>query len=389
MNTVQKSVVALMKSALTGQIQPLPEGFSMDEVLQIIKSHHMEVPVYEGAILCGVDTADAAMQTLFLKYCKSLQVSVRQMREVERVFRIFEENGIDYMPLKGCKLKQLYPKPEFRGMGDADILVRMEQYEKIRPLMQELGFTEEFESDHEIAWRSDGLFLELHKCLIPSYNKDFYAYFADGWQQAKQENGTRYAMTAEDELIFLFTHFAKHYRDGGIGCRYIADLWVYLQAHPELDEVYVEAQLQKLQLLEFYRNIRRVIEVWFEDASSDEKTDFITDFVFSGGSWGSAESKLISQTVRDSRYTPVSFSAKLVFLWKTAFPDIYALREKYPVLKKRPRLLPVVWLWRPFYKLLFERQALREQKRRLDLVTKEKLEDRQLALRYVGIDYNF
>ena len=221
MNTAQKSVIALMKSALTGQAQPLPESFSMDEVLRCMKYHHIDALIYEGATLCGVDATTPAMRTLFARYCKSVQVSVRQMREVARVFRIFEENGIAYMPLKGCNLKALYPRPELRAMGDADILIRVEQYEKIRPFLQALGFTEESESDHELVWQSDGLYLELHKSLIPLHDKDFYGYFGEGWQLAKQEIGMRYSMTAENELVFLFSHFAKHYRDGGIGCRYV------------------------------------------------------------------------------------------------------------------------------------------------------------------------
>ena len=31
--------------------------------------------------------------------------------------------------------KKLYPKPELRVMGDADILIREEQYDKIKPVM--------------------------------------------------------------------------------------------------------------------------------------------------------------------------------------------------------------------------------------------------------------
>lgn len=38
----------------------------------------------------------------------------------------FDAGGIDYMPLKGSILKDLYPRHEMRMMGDADILIRME-----------------------------------------------------------------------------------------------------------------------------------------------------------------------------------------------------------------------------------------------------------------------
>ena len=46
------------------------------------------------------------------------------------------------MPLKGCNMKALYPSPELRVMGDADILIRVEQYDRIRPIIQSLGFEE-------------------------------------------------------------------------------------------------------------------------------------------------------------------------------------------------------------------------------------------------------
>ena len=65
----------------------------------------------------------------------------------------FEKNGIAHMPLKGILMKQLYPRPDMRIMGDADILIRVEQYEKIKPLLEELGFAEKLESDHELICR--------------------------------------------------------------------------------------------------------------------------------------------------------------------------------------------------------------------------------------------
>ena len=43
-------------------------------------------------------------------------------------FTIAEENGIDYLPLKGYNLKKLYPKPELRTMGDADVLIRLADF---------------------------------------------------------------------------------------------------------------------------------------------------------------------------------------------------------------------------------------------------------------------
>jgi hypothetical protein len=326
---------------------------------------------------------------MFRSYCKALLVSEGQLRELSRVFAAFEENGIDYMPLKGCKLKSLYPRPELRLMGDADVLIRLEQYEKIIPIMESLGFTPKADSDHEFVWENNSLYLELHKRLIPSYNVDFYRYYGDGWHLAKCTGGNRYSMSPEDEMVFLFTHFAKHYRDGGIGCRHVQDLWMYRRANPGLDEGYIRAELEKLRLLEFYENILQLIKVWFEDAPEDPKSDFITEYVFASGSWGRMKTHAVSMGVRDRRQTKGRKNSKWTYLRRVAFPKLDDLRNKYGILKKAPWMLPLVWICRPFYKILWDRNSLKQHQEKLRLLTPEELDNRQQALNYVGLDYHF
>ena len=271
---------------------------------------------------------------------KCLLISRAQLAQIDRVFDAFDRNGIDYMPLKGCNMKQRYPAPELRMMGDADILIRMDQYDAIRPLMEELGFRETKTTDHELIWQSKALFLELHKRVIPSYNLDMKDYFGDGWELAKLCHGNRWDMTPEDEWIYLFTHFAKHYRDGGIGCRHMVDLWVYLRTAGNMDEGYVEGELEKLQLLAFYRNIRRLIGVWFDGAPEDEMSEYLTEFIFSSGSWGQMETKILSRTLRDSKRSVLGFSGRLIYIRNILFPGVEVLKGKYTLLKKAPWALP-------------------------------------------------
>ena len=71
--------------------------------------------------------------------------------------------------------------------------------------MESLGFAEKLESDHELIWQKPSAYIELHKRLIPSYNQDYYAYYGEGWNLAKKCDGTRYSMTDEDQMIYLFT----------------------------------------------------------------------------------------------------------------------------------------------------------------------------------------
>ena len=388
MTVTQQGVITLLRSAITGEKLPLPQDFDLEAAYPELKKHNMDALLCEGAMGCGLSLGQPVVRTLFQCYHRDLLRSEGQLRQLRRIFAAFEESGIDYLPLKGSKMKFLYPKQELRYMGDADILIRLEQYGKIRPIMESLGFTEKTESDHELIWTCKELYVELHKHLIPSYNKDLYGYFGDGWQMARLESGTRHTMTAEDEWIFQFTHFAKHFRDGGIGCRYVVDLWVFLRNHPELDDKKLEAAFRSLQLDQFHVNIRRLIRVWFEDAQPDAVTDLLTQYIMESGSWGGETSRLLSRAVRDAKKM-VGWRGRLSQLWQMAFPDARTLRDKYTVLKKAPWMLPLVWLYRPFYKIFRERGDLTRKKQNLDTLTTQSLQSRKEFLNTVGIDYHF
>lgn len=389
MDTIKKGVLTLIKSAVTGEKQKLPGDFVIEEALPQIKRHHMVTLAYEGAVRCGIDKKETAMQQLFQGYLKSMLISEGQLQELQRIFTAFDENGIDYMPLKGTLMKERYPKPELRIMGDADILIRLAQYEKISGIMTALGFTETANSDHELVWRSPKLYLELHKRLIPSYNKDFYAFFGEGWQLAKRQNGTRFSMTAEDEMVYLFTHFAKHFRDGGIGLRHMTDLFVYQKANPSLDEAYVEAELEKLQLLSFYNNIKKLLRVFFMDEAEDELSEILTEYIFESGSWGKLESRILATSVRDLGESRSPLKKKLLYLKEIAFPSLNGLKFKYPILKRAPWALPLVWIYRPFYKLLFEKESLNRHEQAISAMKKEDIDRRREFLSAIGLDYNF
>lgn len=388
MNTIQTGLITLLRCAITGERLALPEGFDMEQAYPVISHHHMATMAYQGAVLCGIPRSHPVMKQLFQSYYKAMQVSEGQLREYSRICEAFEANRIDYMPLKGCNMKPRYPQPELRMMGDADILIRLEQYDRIVPIMESLGFQAKLESDHELVWTSSALFLELHKHVIPSYNEDFYGYFGNGWSLGKIREGHRYSMTPEDEFIYLLTHFAKHFRDSGIGCRHVVDLWVFLRHHPALDESYVREELAKLMLEQFYDNIRKLICAWFEDGELDERTEFTTDFIFNSGSWGNTETRMLSAAVKDAKHDIVG-GGRLTYLRKTLFPGVEALRDKYTILQRAPWLLPVVWIIRPFYKLLFERDGYRYHRNRLSLISRKNVRSRQDALKFMGLDYHF
>lgn len=329
------------------------------------------------------------MQRYQVQYYRRLIHSERQMRAVEQIFRAFEENGIDYMPVKGCNMKKLYPQPEMRVMGDADILIRPEQHEKIKPIMERLGFIFRIENEHVFEWHSDSLHVELHKSLVPPNDEDYYAYYDTGWSLAAKTEGHRYDLSQEDTFIFLFTHFARHYRFSGIGCRHVMDLYVYRQAHPELKETYVERELEKLRLLEFYRNTLRLLDAWFHGGEMNEITELMTSYIFSGGSWGSAEAMLFSQQIKQARKQGKIKHSGAQSVLRILFPSLSTMRYRYKILGKAPYLLPVVWVVRWIDILFFRPQKIKSKLRILRTIDDESVLTRQNALQAVGLDFHF
>ena len=167
MDPLYQGVVALLKAAITGEAAQLPEEFDIEKAYPLLRSHGATAMGYAGGLKCGISKSCPAMQKLRLDYFSAMAKSQGQMDAVAELSRAFNANGVDHMPLKGCNMKKLYPAHELRGMGDADILIRVEQYPKIKEIMKGLGYRAVMESDHELVWETDRLHLELHKRLIP------------------------------------------------------------------------------------------------------------------------------------------------------------------------------------------------------------------------------
>jgi len=282
---LQDGIITLIKSALSGKAYELPTGFKIKDIIGYAKKSQIGEMVYCGAVNCGVEKNSAEMQELFVHTCNMINLNLKQKSEYERLIKCFEQQGIEYLPLKGIILKEIYPKSSMRTMSDIDILIKTEQYSMIEKILVDLGYTPEEESNHELPWSKKPIFLELHKRLISTYNKDFYRYFGEGWDFAKPSQSApgRYGMSVEDVFIYLFTHLVKHYRSGGIGVKHMTDLWVYLKKYPDMNQEYINNALNKMKLLKFYKNVLDTLDAWFADGKNNELTELITFVIFKSG----------------------------------------------------------------------------------------------------------
>lgn len=383
-------VISLIKSSFTGERAELPGNFNFSYAYTLAGIHGVIPLLYYGITNSEIVLDAALNDKYFTAVCQGIIICEKQMQELANLSEEFEKNGIDFMPLKGSVIRSMYPKPEMRSMGDADILIKPDQYDKIVPIMEKNHFTYVKENLNELCWKKSPFYVELHRYLVSPSHTDYYAYLGNGWQFAKPEEGFshKFRMSDENFFVFLFAHFAKHYRSSGIGIRHLTDIWVYLKLKPELDMKYIEQELNKLKMLAFYKNILRTIDAWFENAEFDNITRFITEKIFSSGSFGTSESNIKSTAVKNlkSGETKHVRSKRIFYM---IFLPYKNMCELFPILKKLPLLLPFMWLYRILYTVFNKKEMIAKHCHDIKELSPEQLSQYEKELQMVGLDYNF
>lgn len=387
MEKFQREFIKILKAGLSGKKEDISSDFDFTKAVQIAKQHNITPILYYGASNCDIPQEKEYMQELRQLTLRNILVSERQTYEIAQIVKAFEAENIEYMLLKGTIFKSEYPKPEMRTMGDADILIKLEQYSKIQDVMERLQYTFKYESDHELVWTKPSLFLELHKSIMTTYNKDFYSYFGSGWKIAKNmPNSSGYKMSEEDFYIFTFVHFTKHYRISGIGITHLIDMWVYSNAHPEINWAYVEKELEKMQLSEFHTNIKKTIAVWFENAEETDITDLITNVIFNSGRYGTAEMAIINRALQSGNNSAAKIKVSRFF--GNVFPSYTVMAKKYVVLNKVPILLPFMWVVRFFEIIIHRKTHVKKFINETTRIENANIKENEQALHLVGLDFN-
>ena len=253
---------------------------------------------------------------------------------VTALLKLFENNGVDCMPLKGYILKNMYPAVEMRDMCDVDILIHTKDYEKAKELMTEIGFIFEKETEHEyIFFSNDKITIELHKSIVSSANPILYNYYGDGWQFGTKKTGYEhlYEMKFEDFYVYEIAHIAKHYLNGGIGIRHIADLYILKGRLDKYDTKYIETQFEILGIKKFHKIISRLCMTWFANLEYDDETFKMAEYIINGALYGIYER---SQNARILRLSDVYFIAVLKSFFSYIFPKRIGLIKGILSLRK-------------------------------------------------------
>lgn len=320
------------------------DNVDIEVMYRIILSQSIGLTIYPSLKNHGQVLFRECEVKLKNRYYTDLRQTIEQENEGKRILSVLDEAGIDHIALKGWVMKRLYPCSEYRGMADIDMLVKDYDYDRLSEVMDRCGYTGEGRSSwmHD-NFRKDSINVEMHKRLtddsgvIQSWERKM-------WDHARLVRGTKheYEMCNDDYFIFHMIHMYKDFRDGHLGLRRLLDMWIILERYKDrLNEWYLDKAFAQMGMVEFVSSMKKLAYSCFETHVFDEDSAVLMEFCIESGIYGTERTYKVSRIARSSSRSSVA--GKMISFVSAIFLPWDRMKAHFPILKKYPVLLPVMW----------------------------------------------
>lgn len=209
----------------------------------------------------GLSVPKAEVRPFLMRVLAMEDTNARMNRFIGELFEKLREAGISAVLVKGQGIAQCYARPLWRACGDVDLLLDAENYERAKAFLSGIASKVEQEGTEvkHLAMFFGSWEVELHGTLRGGVSKRMDQMIdkvqedtcLKGHVRHWNNGGVEIPLPAADnDIIFIFTHFLKHFFKGGIGLRQICDwcrlLWTYRDS---IDRALLERRLRKMRLL--------------------------------------------------------------------------------------------------------------------------------------------
>ena len=145
---IQCSRVKMSDAAINAASELLHQDLDWDYVLSIAVLHgvaplfHYGLTQLGGIVDLSTEVPEAAWSELERISIHNRTRNKRLYRVIRDIFAAFEQAGVQAIGLKDLALvRTVYPDLGLRPMGDIDVLIRREDYEKVERCLTNLGFS--------------------------------------------------------------------------------------------------------------------------------------------------------------------------------------------------------------------------------------------------------
>lgn len=358
MDITAKQFLTMLTCFLQQKPWSPPEDLNLPEWYWLSKIHSLEPILYHMLRPFGDSLSQRfpqPMTQLEKSYRAAVFYSLTQESRMGELLSAFRKNGVELAIFKGYRLKDCYPVPELRTMGDMDFLIHREDREHSHRILLGLGYECTLGSGDVWVYRKNDTSLEAHTDIARnlSHNSfDYQAYFSDAICHTEPYRNYL-SLETNYHLVFLIYHIAKHLACTGAGIRLFLDVALFVrQLSDRLDWDFLWNSWREAGLDRTASTVFFLCNRWFgtqvavECPLSKEGLGALESYIISGGVFGfethsSGDLSLRQGVVENKHFPRLIFH--LALLKNYIFPSIEHLKKSYPPLEKHRCLLPVAW----------------------------------------------
>lgn len=388
MNEIEQNLIDTAIAAI--KAEKFPECQDWDKLLKFANYHDLQNLLAE-ALDRENNISEAEKQKLTNLRMVSLIKDANQETEIESIIKLFDQNKIKAVMLKGWYMKLLYPRSDLRSMADTDIFIKQQDEEKVHKLLKNLEYSVvAYGGKKDNVYRKDPVItIEMHKNLF-MYEDNWNHFFNSPdsemyvWKRLIKINEYENIYRMDDELFFVYmiAHTAKHLMDdGGIGVRAFLDIWIYLQRKPNLNFEIIFKDLDNLNLKQFAKSAIALADFWFDKKYASQEIEEFSDYILSCGVYGNSEFFVANNEVmRDGVKR-----GKWGYAFRRAFPNFESMKHRYPELEKKAWLLPFCYAKRLVYSLVHRKSSIKGELHSAGNIDFEKVNNIHKLYKNIGL----
>ena len=364
--------LSLLKSSLKNEKYD-GEKIDFEDLVYIYKMseiHHVVPMIYNAAYNEDFSKeCDANFQAMFKSSAfRYIFSQIQRTNHFLEVYKKKKKKNIKILVFKGIIFRNMYNNPDDRISSDEDILIKKEDYEKVKEFFLSEGF-EFIDKGEECAYfsKSTGLCIEVSTSLF-SHESKAYGHlnklFEDVFEKSIKINIDKIdilTLSHEQHLIYIVFHNMKHFLTGGFGIRQVADFSKYIETYGEyINWEKFWSDLKDLNYDTFALNLIE-ISLKYLGFNDDKITypDNITSFdeLKNSQKYYINSESLINDILDAGVFGASTMDRKHTALMtldavedkkksnrlKAVFPNVNYLKDNYTYLQKYPILLPVAW----------------------------------------------
>jgi hypothetical protein len=306
-----------------------------------------------GLVYCSISKLSKNLQPSesILKQWKQNMISTVVTMNISyseflRMNKYIRDKGLVFVGLKGCALRNLYPVPELRTMGDFDVFVRKNELSDIVRCFKEKNYTVEKDLFGVVA-KKDNVYWEIFFSLEEEFQINTDKNNSLIFDNCIELDGM-YVPNSTYFLAHVIIHTGRHYIEKGAGIRNLCDIALFISKYfEEIDFEILKAICKEQNYENIYCYVLNVTEQCFGlDLSrvdfERKNCDLFLEYTLLNGVFGKNDNVLIRQVSLDENENTKG-------LRRLFFPAAKTLENRYKYLKKCPYLLPIAWIQRILY----------------------------------------